>query len=117
MNKTEHGALYEQLALDYLVRQGLRCLGRNVRAAGAEIDLIMRDTAQVVVFVEVRARASMRFGGAAASVNHLKRARLRRAASAWLLRWHGKLPACRFDVLAFEQGRIVWLQDAFGGAE
>jgi len=23
------------------------------------------------------------------------------------------MPACRFDVIAFERGRLVWLRDAF----
>jgi putative endonuclease len=114
VSKTERGAMYEQLALDYLSEQGLRAIARNVHAAGAEIDLIMRDAAGSVIFVEVRARSSARFGGAAASVGIVKRRHLRRAAAAWLLRWRGPLPACRFDVLAIEQGRIVWLRDAFG---
>ncbi|MCY0389713.1 YraN family protein [Robbsia sp. Bb-Pol-6] len=98
----------------HLVEQGWRRLGQNVRAGGVEIDLIMRDPAGVVVFVEVRARGSARYGGAAASVGAHKRARLRRGAAVWLMRWRGPPPPCRFDVLAFEQGRIVWLPDAFG---
>ncbi|MGI4982084.1 MAG: YraN family protein [Janthinobacterium lividum] len=117
LDRTARGAMYERLALRYLGEQGLRRLGQNVRAGGVEIDLIMRDPLGVVVFVEVRARRSARYGGAAASVGVRKRARLRRGAAVWLMRWRGPVPPCRFDVLAFEQGRIVWLRDAFGIAD
>lgn len=113
-NKTERGAMFERIALDYLLKQGLRRLAQNVRCCGAEIDLIMRDPRGVVVFVEVRARASARFGGAAASIDRRKRDRLRRAAAGWLLRWPGPEPRCRFDVVAIEGGEVVWLCDAFG---
>lgn len=117
LNKTACGAMYERMALDYLLQRGMRGLAQNVRAAGAEIDIVMRDPDGSIVFVEVRARASARFGGAAASIGPVKRARLRRAAAAWLLRWRGPMPACRFDVVAIEQGEVVWLRDAFGGDE
>lgn len=106
--------MFERIALDYLLQHGLRCLGQNVRLCGAELDLIMQDQAGATVFVEVRARASKRFGGAAASIDYKKRVRLRRAAAAWLLRWHGSPPPCRFDVIAIESGQVVWLRDAFG---
>lgn len=114
LDRTARGAMYERLALRYLLERGWRRLGQNVRAGGVEIDLVMRDPAGAVVFVEVRARRSARYGGAAASVGARKRARLRRGAAVWLMRWRGPPPPCRFDVLAFEQGRVVWLRDAFG---
>jgi putative endonuclease len=116
-NKTERGAMFERLARDYLQRHGLRPITENARAAGGEIDLVMRDPRGAVVFVEVRARCSARFGGAAASIGLAKRRKLRRAAAAWLQRWRGPVPPCRFDVVAIEQGRIVWLRDAFGESE
>jgi len=117
LNKTERGAFFERMARDYLLREGLTEIAQNVRVAGAEVDLIMRDRCGAVVFIEVRARRSARFGGAAASVNWAKRHRLRRAAAVWLLRWRGPMPPCRFDVVAIEQGKVVWLQDAFGEHE
>lgn len=74
----------------------------------------MRDPAGVLVFVEVRARASRRFGGAAASIGALKQARLRCAARHVLARWRGAWPACRFDVIAFEGAACDWLCNVFG---
>ncbi|MGE5154726.1 MAG: YraN family protein, partial [Bdellovibrio bacteriovorus] len=38
----------ERLALDFLVRQGLRLIRRNHRCRFGEIDLVMRDGASLV---------------------------------------------------------------------
>ena len=76
----------EDRALDYLQQQGLRLVCRNYRLAGgprrrgAEIDLILQDGDGTLVFTEVRARRSVRQGGAAASVLPAKQRRIVRAA-------------------------------------
>ena len=54
----------EKYAEEFLQRQGLILLERNYRCRFGEIDLIVRDGA-VLVFIEVRMRASQVFGGAA----------------------------------------------------
>jgi putative endonuclease len=107
------GAAFEERALVFLQRQRLRVVARNVLCRGGEIDLVMRDRDGVLVFVEVRARAGRQFGGAAASIGWQKRQRLVRAAQYYLLTRVGEVPACRFDVIAFEGNRLVWLRDAF----
>lgn len=107
------GAAAEQLAADYLQRQGLTLLERNFRVRGGEIDLICRD-GRTMVFVEVRLRSRGDFGGAAASITATKQARLILAARHWLLR-HGETP-CRFDCVlldGLESSNIEWLRDAF----
>lgn len=108
----------EERALKHLQKQGLTLEARNYRIGGgprrpaAEIDLVMRDRAGVLVFVEVRQRAADSHGGAAASIDAAKRARLIRAAQHYLLQLP-RLPPCRFDVVAIEGERIDWLQAAF----
>ena len=57
----------EARAARYLEGRGLTIVERNYRSRYGEIDLIARDGA-TLVFVEVRARASNTFGGAAASI-------------------------------------------------
>ena len=107
------GTAAEQLAADYLVRQGLFVIERNFRVKGGELDLICRD-GKTTVFVEVRLRSRGDFGGAAASITAAKQARLILAARHWLLR-HGERP-CRFDCVLFdgpEPSKIDWLRDAF----
>ena len=63
-----------------------------------------------LVFVEVRSRASLQFGGALASVTPAKQAKLLHAAQVYLLRLP-RLPACRFDLVAIDRGHIQWLQN------
>jgi len=114
MSKTS-GDTYEKRALAFLEHNGLQLIERNVRFRCGEIDLLMRDPTGVLVFVEVRARSSSRFGGAAASIGMRKRARLRCAARLVLARWRGPTPPCRFDVVTFDDGRCAWLCNAFDG--
>lgn len=113
------GSEAEDRALQYLQQQGLRLVERNYRVAagpgarGGEVDLILRDQKDgTLVFVEVRARAGLSHGGAAASVTRSKQRRLIYAARHYLLNI-ATPPPCRFDVLAIDGDRIEWLQAAF----
>ncbi|QTO20222.1 YraN family protein [Burkholderia seminalis] len=106
------GAAFEQRARQFLERRGLGFVAANVMMRGGELDLVMREPDGMLVFVEVRARRSVRHGGAAASVGWRKRRRLVAAALQFWAR-HGAGAACRFDVVAFEAGRLAWLRDAF----
>lgn len=107
------------MALAHLQRQGLTLVERNYRVAGGprarggEIDLVLRDRDGSLVFCEVRARASASKGGAAASVGAAKQRSLVLAAQHFLLRY-AVPPACRFDVVAIDGGRLEWLPGAFG---
>jgi putative endonuclease len=112
----------EQLALDYLQRQGLRLLRRNFRTpgrGGGEIDLIMRERDGTLVFVEVRQRSSASHGGAGASIVPAKQRRIVFAARHYLAHLPSP-PPCRFDAVLV-QGRldgpappaIDWLRGAF----
>lgn len=107
------GAEFEARALAFLQHQRLRIVARNVRCRRGELDLVMREPDGMLVFVEVRARTRRGYDGAAASVGWRKRQRLVAAAQFFLARCTGELPACRFDVVAFDNGRLVWLRDAF----
>lgn len=108
------GGQAEQRAARYLSDRGLQLLAANLRCKVGEIDLLMLD-GSVLVFVEVRSRSSVRFGGALASVGHRKRERLVRTARYFLhTTWQGELPRCRFDVVAFDGERCRWVSDAFG---
>lgn len=84
---------------------------RNWRCKGGEIDLVMRDGA-TLVFVEVRARGSMGYGGAAASITAAKQARVILAARHYLAAKGLDVP-CRFDAVLVQGGRLEWLRGAF----
>jgi putative endonuclease len=110
---TTDGARAEALAADWLQARGLVILARNFRVRGGEIDLVARQ-GSLTVFVEVRLRRNLAFGGAAASITAAKRRRLILAARHWLAA-HG-LCACRFDCILLERldaAAIVWIRDAF----
>lgn len=110
------GVATEQRALVFLQKQGLTLLQTNYRCRYGEIDLILKDKA-VIVFVEVRFRASEKFGGAVESVTSKKQQKILRTAQNYLQE-HGN-QACRFDVIAF-QGKLAdkmqWIPNAFGSA-
>ncbi len=109
------GAGAEKRAAAWLRRQGYRVLARNVRNAGGELDLVASD-GDTLCFIEVKARASGRFGPAVLAVDATKRRKLARAASAYLARypWDGPV---RFDVLGLDriEDRVEYtlLRDAF----
>ena len=115
MSTKQVGDAGEDRALDYLRTQGLKLAARNYRTpgrGGGEIDLVMWDRDGTLVFVEVRKRASARYGGAAASIGAMKQRRVVFAARHYLLRLPA-LPPCRFDVVSMENGAIQWMRAAF----
>ncbi len=119
MSRQARGHAAEEAAQAHLQRAGLVLVARNYRVArgprarGGEIDLIMRERDGTLVFVEVRARADARHGGAAASIGAAKRASLVFAARHYLAALHGAPPPCRFDVVVLDGDAIEWLRAAF----
>lgn len=107
--KQRQGRAGEEQALAHLLAQGLLLVERNFLCKGGEIDLVMRD-GTVLVFVEVRQRASASHGGAAASVTVAKQRRLTLAAQVYLMRLASE-PPCRFDVVAIDAGQLAWLKN------
>jgi putative endonuclease len=111
------GARYESAALAHLTQAGLALVARNYHCRFGEIDLVMRER-DVVVFVEVRYRRSRGYGGGVDSVDASKRAKLVRAAAAFLAD-HPRLAdaTCRFDVLAIggtpDAPSFDWRRNAF----
>ncbi len=114
MTTVEAGRSAEARARALLEREGLTFVAGNVRYRFGELDLVMEDGG-TLVFVEVRERAGIRFGGAAASIDARKRLRLSRAAQRYLQQAFGsrRVPPCRFDVVAIDAGRPQWIKSAF----
>lgn len=107
------GSVWEDAAIDWLERHGLRLVARNYRCRMGEIDLVMQDE-QMLVFVEVRKRRHANYGGAVASIDLRKQHRLVLTAQHFLQRL-GRVAICRFDVVLFEgdAAQPVWIRDAF----
>ena len=106
------GKRAEKLAADYLLRRGLTIIGRNFRTRFGEIDLIARD-GETLVFIEVRMRSSLHYGGALESITLAKRRRLVAAANGYLATLPRE-PPCRFDAVllhTLDPGRVEWRRD------
>jgi putative endonuclease len=102
----------ENLACEYLQRQGLILVERNWRTRFGEIDIILREE-KLIVLVEVRLRTSAVFGGPAESIHARKRARLLAAARQYLSRFPRS--SCRFDAMLFKRldpPEFDWIRDA-----
>ena len=97
--RAEFGKRGEDLACEELRRRGYTILDRRFRTRCGELDIVARD-AGVLVFVEVRARSSGKFGHAFESVTWQKRHRLSRMATSYLFMKRLSNVACRFDVVA-----------------
>jgi putative endonuclease len=95
------GKTGEDLACAELERRGYAILARRYRRRAGELDIIARD-GRTVVFVEVKSRMSLDFGGGAEAVTALKRHRMARVALDYMAR-HGLLESpCRFDVVSID---------------
>jgi putative endonuclease len=112
-----HG--WEDYAAQILQEAGLQILARRYHCRLGEIDLIAAEDG-CVVFVEVRYRSRIAYGGAAETVTHAKRRRVVAAARHFVMRHPGlDGHAMRFDVVAIERERTRdvpttrWIRGAF----
>lgn len=106
----KQGAEFEYQARLFLQQQGLVFIAANQYFPCGEIDLIMRDQT-TLVFVEVRQRKNNHYGSAIESVDWRKQQKLLKAANLWLAQHNVSLEDtdCRFDLIAFQQGKMEWL--------
>ena len=108
------GRAVEERAAAWYQANGYEVLDRNWRCKEGEVDLVARRRCdRLVVFCEVKARRSGRFGSAAEAVGRDKQARLRRLAGAWLVGHRSGAAGVRFDVAAWDAGRFEVVEGAF----
>lgn len=106
------GERAERLAAELLQADGYRILEQRFRVHRHDVDLVAR-RGSVVVFVEVKARASDAFGSGPEAVTPRKQRELVRAASAWLQRHGRPEDVARFDVITVRGLKVDWMQNAF----
>ena len=112
----------EQLAQEFLLRQGVRIVHRNFRCRLGEIDLIAQDD-RCLLFVEVRYRGSGSYSRAGLTVDYHKQRKLIRTAALYVAkRPHFDNSVVRFDVIAIDADahgdyEINWIKDAFRPAD
>lgn len=79
---SENGKAAETLAAQYLANEGYAILAQNWRNRWCELDIVARRQG-TVHFVEVKYRATTRYGYAVEYISYDKTRRLMRAALAW----------------------------------
>lgn len=101
-NLRHKGSLAEDRAIEYLEQHGYIIEKRNFHFGKyGEIDIIARHEG-ILVFIEVKARWSMKFGEPEYAVTPSKIKALRRVAEGYLyIRTMTDIP-CRFDIIALD---------------
>lgn len=108
----------EDAAARYLQERGYEIVARNVRTAYGELDLLARKAGELV-FVEVKARSSSRFGPPEAAVTVAKQEHLVAAAESYL-QAHSIKSNWRIDVIAIKrrpgaEPELVHFENAVSG--
>ncbi len=104
MSKRETGLRGEQLACEFLGKNGYDIIERNYRCPEGEIDVVARQR-DTLVFIEVRTKTSRRFGGPEESITPVKAGRLRKLAERYG-QSHNNLPETwRIDVVAIQMNK------------
>ena len=110
------GQAGEEAAANYLLARGDQVLARGYRHGRAEVDLVVQQGTELLVFAEVKTRSSGQFGTPETFVSARKKELFRVAATHLQeeLDWRGDI---RFDILALtllSAGfRIEHFEDAF----
>ena len=87
-------------------------MARNWRVKAGEIDLILA-RAGVLVFSEVKTRATDAFGDPSLAVTYAKQRRIRGLATLWLRETGAHAFEVRFDVVSILGGHVRVIEAAF----
>jgi putative endonuclease len=114
-DKIKRGNEGEQLAADFLTKNGFEIVERNYRHKRSEIDLIIKRT-NWLIFVEVKTRTSSDFGHPEEFVDRKKAIKILEGAENYMYEnnWQGNV---RYDIVAVtivdSTPQIVHIEDAF----
>jgi putative endonuclease len=99
-DKTQIGRAGENLAAEFLVKQGFEIAARNYRHGRGEIDLIVKRN-DWLLFIEVKTRTSSSFGEPEGFVHDFQINRIFDAAEHYIFDtdWQGNV---RFDVISIK---------------
>lgn len=93
----------EELAAAYLESKGYTILERNYHFKHAEVDIVAYDNEAYIIFVEVKQRATNRYGEPEEYVTHEKMKNVYKAAEAWIYERKMDGAPARFDVVSILQ--------------
>ena len=115
--RLQFGREGESAALTFLKKKGYRILEKNFRTKVGEIDIIAEQDG-VIVFIEVKARASHEFGHPITAITPAKQKKIIQTAKSFLARKRISDKPMRFDVVALtsdasDSWQIELLENAF----
>lgn len=116
MDKTSLGKVGEDIACQFLKKNGYKIIERNFRIRGGEIDIIALD-ADTLVYVEVKTRTTQAFGLPYESVTRPKIRFLERAAK-FYRNSRNNLPSLEridvvsIDLASFQEPKIELIKNA-----
>lgn len=107
-----YGAAGEAQAAAWYRQHGYVVVAQNWRCREGELDLVVQQ-GRVLVFVEVKARRTDRFGLPAEAVTLTKQRRLRTLATRYLETNGVRASSLRFDVVSILAGELEVIEAAF----
>ena len=112
--KKTFGADGESAAVEFLESKGFTIIGKNFFAGrSGETDVIaIKD--KLLLFVEVKARSSEKYGGGIYSITEDKKRKLRSSAKLYLLKnpmYNSSEYTIRFDLIIIKNKSIEWIDD------
>ncbi len=100
LNSSQHlGKKGEDIAVEFLRKNGYSILTRNYRCRLGEIDIIAK-AREVLVFIEVKTRNGEAYGSPAAAVTHRKQRQISNTAQYYLAEHNLFDTPARFDVIS-----------------
>jgi putative endonuclease len=113
INTRKKGTEYEQIAADFLRKNGVHILEQNYRNRKGEIDIIGKD-GEYTVFFEVKYRKDNAKGAPAEAVNFYKQKIICSVADYYrLTHGIGEFTPMRYDVIGICGEEITWYKNAF----
>ena len=112
MNTRKSGIEGENIAVEYLKKQGYQILERNFSTKIGELDIIAKDK-DTIVFVEVKTRENTKFGQPIESITPQKVRNIIRTAQWYLSAKRKYNSPCRFDVIEVLRGEVKHVENAF----
>ena len=101
MSNLSTGNYGETLACEYLKSHGYKIIERNYRIRGGEIDIVAMD-ADYLVFVEVKARYSHKYGLPVESITPWKIKALKRSAQFYVMQSNWGNGPYRLDMISVD---------------
>jgi len=116
LSRRQTGNAAESQACHYLQKKGYKIIDRNFKTPVGEIDIIAKKDG-MLHFFEVKARASLDFGGPFEAVTKWKQQRIRKTAKWFLIKHKDIEMPCLFGVIGVDLSEnptiIQCIVDAF----